>query len=127
MDRPDTNPEFKGRRKHRTEEWTRKNYIHSQIRGDGKLRINVEWRTWDGLEFTGVIVLLKSKVIGRKKIGYLCPRENLRFNDNYNLKELYNSIIHISNISCQRRNTDYVRMIPSYTNSPPAEVPKQWK
>ena len=42
--------------------------MQSQIRVDGKLKINVEWRTWDGLVFTGVIVLLKSKVFGRKKI-----------------------------------------------------------
>ena len=88
--------------------------MQSQIRGDGQLKINAEWRTWDGLEFRG-IVLLKSKVFGRKKIkgskretknGYLCLRENLRFNDNYNLKELYNSIINISNISCQRQYTE---------------------
>ena len=68
MDSPEAKPEFKGRRKHRTEEWTRDNYIQSQIRGGGQLKINVECRTWDGLEFTGVIVLLKPKVIGRKKI-----------------------------------------------------------
>jgi len=67
MDRPNTNPEFKGRRKHRTEGWTRDSSIQSQIRGDGQLKINVEWRTWDGLEFTEGIVLLKSKVFGRKK------------------------------------------------------------
>ena len=42
--------------------------IQTQIRVDGKLKINVEWRTWDGLVFTGVIVLLKSKVFGRRKI-----------------------------------------------------------
>ena len=116
MDRPDTNPGFKGRPKHRKEGWTRDNYIQSQIRGDGKLKINMEWRTSDGLEFTGGIVLLKSKVFGRKKIKgskrnrkkicYLWLRENLRFNDNYNIKELYNSIINIYNISCQRRITD---------------------
>jgi len=27
--------------------------MQSQIRGDGQLKINVEWRTWDGLEFRG--------------------------------------------------------------------------
>jgi len=40
--------------------------MQSQIRGDGQLKINVEWRTWDGLEFGGHS-LIKVKSLWEKE------------------------------------------------------------
>ena len=65
---------------------------------------------WSRIHGGGGIILLKSKIFGRKKIKVLNGIDKNRLSmpegESYNIKELYNSIINISNISCQHRNTD---------------------